>query len=171
MYNARAKRGTCHPFPVHMCLLLTFSFVLYPFHRAANKSKSHEEEEEEPEPFHEEEPNPAISPSGTWDSGSELSASVVSGTSSAWTNDTGTDQSSRRALILQMAKARMKNNKSSSPDKSKASGHQQPPTVLEEEPSIQQQQQQDFVDDGFGMIDMDNLTAGNTDIDFSVDLD
>ena len=47
----------------------------------------------------------------TWDSGSELT-SVVSG-SSAWTDDMSgpTERNSRRALILQMAKARMKSNK------------------------------------------------------------
>lgn len=46
----------------------------------------------------------------TWDSGSEMT-SVVSG-SSAWTDGSNNpERSSRRALILQMAKARMKNNK------------------------------------------------------------
>jgi hypothetical protein len=46
----------------------------------------------------------------TWDSGSEVT-SVVSG-SSVWTdNSNNPDRSSRRALILQMAKARMKSNK------------------------------------------------------------
>lgn len=46
----------------------------------------------------------------TWDSGSEVT-SVVSG-SSVWTdNSNNPDRSSRRALILQMAKARMKGNK------------------------------------------------------------
>ena len=50
---------------------------------------------------------------GTWESGSEVT-SVVSGTSSGWTENSGApERSSRRALILQMAKARMKNNKSS----------------------------------------------------------
>mmetsp|Transcript_24225 Transcript_24225/g.55577 ORF Transcript_24225/g.55577 Transcript_24225/m.55577 type:complete len:524 (-) Transcript_24225:163-1734(-) len=51
---------------------------------------------------------------GTWESGSEVSESVVSATSSAWTETSGApERSSRRALILQMAKARMKSNKSS----------------------------------------------------------
>jgi hypothetical protein len=46
----------------------------------------------------------------TWESGSEFT-SVVSG-SSVWTdNSHNPDRSSRRALILQMAKARMKGNK------------------------------------------------------------
>jgi len=45
----------------------------------------------------------------TWDSGSEVT-SVVSG-SSVWTDHTNPDRSHRRALILQMAKARMKSNK------------------------------------------------------------
>lgn len=48
---------------------------------------------------------------GTWESGTEISGSVVSG-SSAWTDQSNpADRSSRRALILQMAKARMKTNK------------------------------------------------------------
>jgi len=51
---------------------------------------------------------------GTWESGSEISGSVISATSSAWTETSGApERSSRRALILQMAKARMKSNKSS----------------------------------------------------------
>jgi hypothetical protein len=54
-------------------------------------------------------PSTSIDEDGTWDSGSELT-SVVSG-SSAWTDDQPTERNSRRALILQMAKARMKSNK------------------------------------------------------------
>lgn len=69
-----------------------------------------------------EEPTDAISPKntisprsevsgGTWESGSEIT-SVVSGVSSVWTDSSNNpDRSSRRALILQMAKARMKSNK------------------------------------------------------------
>jgi hypothetical protein len=70
-----------------------------------------------------EEPTDALSPKnnvmsprsevsgGTWESGSEIT-SVVSGVSSVWTDSsTNPDRSSRRALILQMAKARMKSNK------------------------------------------------------------
>lgn len=50
---------------------------------------------------------------GTWESSSEMT-SIVSG-SSQWTdNENNPDRSSRRALILQMAKARMKSNKSTS---------------------------------------------------------
>ena len=49
---------------------------------------------------------------GTWESSSEVT-SIVSG-SSVWTDNTNPDRSSRRALILQMAKARMRNNKASS---------------------------------------------------------
>jgi hypothetical protein len=45
----------------------------------------------------------------TWESSSDVT-SVVSGTSSAWTDASNGDRSSRRALILQMAKARMKKN-------------------------------------------------------------
>ena len=51
---------------------------------------------------------------GTWESTSEMT-SVVSGSSSGWTeNETNPDRNSRRALILQMAKARMRSNKSAS---------------------------------------------------------
>mmetsp|Transcript_15464 Transcript_15464/g.42742 ORF Transcript_15464/g.42742 Transcript_15464/m.42742 type:complete len:170 (-) Transcript_15464:162-671(-) len=47
----------------------------------------------------------------TWESGSEFTASVISG-SSVWTDGSNpTEKSSRRALILQMAKARMKSNR------------------------------------------------------------
>ena len=47
-----------------------------------------------------------------WESGSEMT-SVISG-SSVWTDTSNpNDRSSRRALILQMAKARMKQHKSS----------------------------------------------------------
>ena len=47
----------------------------------------------------------------TWESGSNAGSSVTAG-SSVWTdNDTVPDRSSRRALILQMAKARMKSTK------------------------------------------------------------
>lgn len=58
---------------------------------------------------------------GTFDdSGSDYTGSAVSG-SSVWTDTSGPgDRSSRRALILQMAKARMKNNKEKNP-KSKPS--------------------------------------------------
>ena len=51
---------------------------------------------------------------GTWDeSGTDITGSAISG-SSVWTDNSGpSDRSSRRALILQMAKARMKNNKDS----------------------------------------------------------
>jgi hypothetical protein len=50
---------------------------------------------------------------GTWESTSEMT-SVVSG-SSVWTDsETNPDRNSRRALILQMAKARMRSNKSAS---------------------------------------------------------
>mmetsp|Transcript_24806 Transcript_24806/g.34988 ORF Transcript_24806/g.34988 Transcript_24806/m.34988 type:complete len:1017 (+) Transcript_24806:311-3361(+) len=48
----------------------------------------------------------------TYDTTSDLNTSIVSG-SSVWTDSSLGDKSSRRALILQMAKARMKTNKSS----------------------------------------------------------
>lgn len=58
---------------------------------------------------------------GTWDdSGSEVTGSAVS-SSSIWTDTSGpADRSSRRALILQMAKARMKTNNKESPVASKS---------------------------------------------------
>ena len=50
--------------------------------------------------------------SGVWEeSGSDITGSALSG-SSVWTDNSAPgDRSSRRAIILQMAKARMKNNK------------------------------------------------------------
>jgi len=50
----------------------------------------------------------------TWDeNGTDISGSAISG-SSVWSENSGpSDRSSRRALILQMAKARMKNNRES----------------------------------------------------------
>jgi hypothetical protein len=85
---------------------------------------------------------------GTWESGSEFSGSNVSAPS-VWSDNSGTtgDRSSRRALILQMAKARMRNNKDS-PPKTQAS------EAIEEEASS-----------------IGGNTEGNTDIDFSGDLD
>lgn len=57
-------------------------------------------------------PKDVPSPHSDSFSGSEVT-SIVSATSSAWTeNSSAPERSSRRALILQMAKARMKNNKS-----------------------------------------------------------
>mmetsp|Transcript_14157 Transcript_14157/g.34082 ORF Transcript_14157/g.34082 Transcript_14157/m.34082 type:complete len:908 (+) Transcript_14157:498-3221(+) len=57
--------------------------------------------------------SPSEASAGTWDdSGSEFTGSAISAGSSFLTDASGTgDKSSRRALILQMAKARMKNNK------------------------------------------------------------
>lgn len=50
--------------------------------------------------------------SGVWEADSDAASNVTG--SSMWSNDSGTgDKSSRRALILQMAKARMRNNKGS----------------------------------------------------------
>jgi hypothetical protein len=103
--------------------------------------------------------SPAESPSfpkddeseATWESGSELTASVISG-SSAWTDSSNQDRSSRRALILQMAKARMKTNKDpTSPG----------PTIEEENMS---QEEEDVSRQGL-------VTETNPDIDFAEDLD
>jgi hypothetical protein len=58
-----------------------------------------------------------------WDDGSDITGSAISG-SSVWTDNSGTgDRSSRRALILQMAKARMKNNKESPKVPSEGNNH------------------------------------------------
>lgn len=82
------------------------------------------------------------------ESGSEVTGSAVSG-SSAWTdNSAPADRTSRRALILQMARARMKNNKES-PSKQKLG-----PAIEEE--------------DGAKTVATDGNTA---EFDFTGDLD
>jgi hypothetical protein len=84
--------------------------------RKNNNTTNEVKEETIEEPTDTLSPKNAISPrseisGGTWESGSEIT-SVVSGVSSVWTDSsTNPDRSSRRALILQMAKARMKSNK------------------------------------------------------------
>jgi hypothetical protein len=85
----------------------------------------------------------------TWEeSGSEVTGSAVSG-SSGWTeNSAPADRTSRRALILQMARARMKNNKDS-PSKQKLG-----PTIASE--------------DGSKTVAMDGSTA---EFDLTGDLD
>jgi hypothetical protein len=134
---------------------------------AMKQSKSREEDTQPDDSFEEEEPDPAGSPrdedsAATWESGSELTASVISG-SSVWTDGSGNDRSSRRALILQMAKARMKSSKDS-PDRSKVSA-----------PPIDEEDEEAFIEEGFigdELVDeTDNFTEANTDIDFSADLD
>jgi hypothetical protein len=79
--------------------------------------------------FRNEHSNPAGSEASvdTWEeSGSDITGSAVSG-SSVWTDNSGpTDRTSRRALILQMARARMKNNKESPANKFA-------PTIAEED--------------------------------------
>ena len=87
----------------------------------------------------------------TWESGSEFTASVISG-SSAWTDSSNQDRSSRRALILQMAKARMKTNKDPSSPDSKIGPTS--PTIEEE-----------------NMSQEEEAAEANTDIDFAEDLD
>jgi hypothetical protein len=130
------------------------------------QSKSQEDDPQPDESF-EEEPNPAGSPrddasAATWESGSELTASVISG-SSFLTEGSGNDRSSRRALILQMAKARMKSSKDS-PDRSKVSA----PPIEEEEEELSIEE--DFTGDKL-VDETDNVTEGNTEIDFATDLD
>jgi len=71
------------------------------------------------------------SPSSACESGSEMT-SVMSG-SSVWTDSSNAvDRSSRRALILQMAKARMKQNKSSASVAERKTSN----TIVEEESQI-----------------------------------
>lgn len=89
---------------------------------------------------------------GTWESGSEVT-SVVSG-SSAWTDTSNaTDRGSRRALILQMAKARMKSNKD-------RSGNVSTTSIAEE-----------FSDSYSQGNEINKLPSQGGDIDFSADLD
>eukprot|EP00934_Nitzschia_sp_Nitz4_P002055 Nitzschia sp. Nitz4//scaffold95_size97785//40770//43490//NITZ4_004665-RA/size97785-augustus-gene-0.98-mRNA-1//1//CDS//3329560466//2055//frame0 len=110
----------------------------------------------QPEPY-EENPDPStpqvLQETDTWASESDILGSTISG-SSVWSNDSGTtgDKSSRRALILQMAKARMRNNKES-PTKASVTGSMAGPTITEEEDSL------------------GAPTDTNTDIDFAGDLD
>jgi hypothetical protein len=89
---------------------------------------------------------------GTWDDcGSDFTGSAVS-SSSVWTENSGPgDRTSRRALILQMAKARMKTNKESPVSASRS----QLNTSITEE------------------ADITIMTDANTiaDIDFTGDLD
>jgi hypothetical protein len=111
---------------------------------------------------YEEEPNPAVSPSrgddesaATWESGSQMSGSMISG-SSVWSEGTGGDRSSRRALILQMAKARMKSNKESPEKQPRPAG-----STANSAPIIDEEDEVEEADT--------YLTEGATDIDFSAD--
>lgn len=108
------------------------------------------------------EPNPA-SPrdedsATTWESGSELTGSMISG-SSVWSEGTSGDRSSRRALILQMAKARMKSNKESASQASVAPSTVRPSTRNSHIPSVP-------IDE-----ETDTLTEGHPDLDIAADLD
>jgi len=86
--------------------------------------------------------------------GSEI-ASAVSG-SSVWTDTSTGDRSSRRALILQMAKARMKTNKIPS------AAH------VEDKTNVPIEEEQSFVS---GEEQSWEVKGGGTDIDFAGDLD
>ena len=90
---------------------------------------------------------------GAWDeNGTDITGSALSG-SSVWTDNSGTsDRSSRRALILQMAKARMKTNKESPVKVS--------PAITEED---------DDADDT--IFTEGNGTLATNDFDFAGDLD
>lgn len=79
--------------------------------------------------------NSELESGGTWESTSEMT-SVVSG-SSVWTdNENNPDRSSRRALILQMAKARMKSNKSSTTPTSVNTKSVSTPKMVSEDENI-----------------------------------
>ena len=96
---------------------------------------------------------------------SEALTSVVSG-SSVWTDNSSnpTDRSSRRALILQMAKARMKSNK-----------ERDASTIKEEKSGMEESQ--DESDIKYSMDDEDEMRPQGsteftaTDLDFAADLD
>mmetsp|Transcript_69754 Transcript_69754/g.105394 ORF Transcript_69754/g.105394 Transcript_69754/m.105394 type:complete len:347 (+) Transcript_69754:3-1043(+) len=107
------------------------------------------------------EPNPTRAQHGsddasesTWESGSEISGSMISG-SSVWSEGSTGDRSSRRALILQMAKARMKTTRDSVASPEKGDGPSAAPPIEEEEEGEESD------------IPLDN----NTDIDFPIELD
>ena len=104
----------------------------------------------------------------TWESSSEVT-SVVSGTSSAWTDGSAAaDRSSRRALILQMAKARMKKNNTARPIDAKTNTN-----VIaedEEEKKLDSAGEDDMTLD-VKMTRTNSLNESGTDIDISQDLD
>ena len=102
----------------------------------------------------------------TWESSSEVT-SVVSGTSSAWTDgSTNAERSSRRALILQMAKARMKKN--TKPGDSK--GANGAIVEDEEEKKLDSAGEEDIAIN-VGMSRVNSLNESGTDIDIAQDLD
>jgi hypothetical protein len=88
-----------------------------------------------------------------------MTGSMISG-SSVWSEGSTGDRSSRRALILQMAKARMKTTRDSvgSPEKAEETSQAAPPIEEEEEEEEEAEQPEDYTDN-------------NTDIDFPIDLD
>jgi hypothetical protein len=105
----------------------------------------------------------------TWDGSehnSEALASVVSG-SSVWTENSSnpTDRSSRRALILQMAKARMKSNKERDSDEH---------STIKEEKSGMEDSHEDESAIQYSMDDDEMRGVGSSeqsDLDFAADLD
>eukprot|EP00977_Amphora_coffeiformis_P013729 scaffold3666_cov160-Amphora_coffeaeformis.AAC.10 len=100
----------------------------------------------------------------TWESSSE-----VSGTSSAWTDgSTNAERSSRRALILQMAKARMKKNTTPKPADTKPVNAV---IVEDEEEKKLDSAGEDDVAISVGMTRTNSLNESGTDIDISQDLD
>eukprot|EP00538_Stauroneis_constricta_P012599 CAMPEP_0119549234 /NCGR_PEP_ID=MMETSP1352-20130426/2981_1 /TAXON_ID=265584 /ORGANISM="Stauroneis constricta, Strain CCMP1120" /LENGTH=1195 /DNA_ID=CAMNT_0007594737 /DNA_START=594 /DNA_END=4181 /DNA_ORIENTATION=- len=123
--------------------------------------------------------NPAASPrddesAATWESGSEFTASVISG-SSVWTDTSNpTEKSSRRALILQMAKARMKSNREGgprSPTSQQAEDMTSQPIAEEDQPAEHHGGEPE--PEGFGPTSPMSAMSGdaNADIDIAADLD
>lgn len=104
----------------------------------------------------------------TWESSSEVT-SVVSGTSSAWTEGSANgDRSSRRALILQMAKARMKKN--NTPKPAGASPVNVSIAEDEEEKKLDSAGEEDMALDVV-MSRTNSLNESGTDIDISISQD
>jgi hypothetical protein len=100
----------------------------------------------------------------TWESGnSEALTSVISG-SSVWTDSSSNpaDRSSRRALILQMAKARMKSNKERDPPEK---------TIAEEKSGEQSVDDADMSHDEHSMRQQGSAELGPAELDFAVELD
>ena len=100
----------------------------------------------------------------TWESAnSEALTSVISG-SSVWTDNSSNpaDRSSRRALILQMAKARMKSNKDRDPAEK---------TIKEEKSGSLDDTDVGYDDEHNDMRPQGSAEVTTADLDFAADLD
>lgn len=107
---------------------MDFALSTYPFLRGMKHDSSG------PPEFEGNSTSPTAHSHGVCESESDVSGSNVSG-SSLWSEGSGNsgDRSSRRALILQMAKARMRNNSSGSPNKLSSKDQLQTAPILEGE--------------------------------------